>query len=98
MNRPGFQLLIHAMWPAWLFLAVVVFISFGFLVVFWSCRRSQNRTKQPKAAKLGQVLFYFKGHFTGTKQPWLKNLVRCDFGSLIALFFSRKRLFVHFLI
>ena len=105
MNRPGFQLLIHATWPAWLFLAVVVFICFGFfvlffgfLVVFWICRRSQNRTKQPKAAKLGQVLFYFKGHFTETKQPWLKNSVRCDFGSLIVLFFSRERLFVHFLI
>ena len=75
-----------------------LWVFFGFLVIFWICRRSQNRTKQPKAAKLGQVLFYFKGHFTETKQPWLKNLVRCDFGSLIALFFSRKRLFVHFLI
>ena len=74
------------------------FFFLVFLVVFWICRRSQNRTKQPKAAKLGQVLFYFKGHFTETKQPWLKNSVRCDFGSLIALFFSRKRLFVHFLI
>ena len=68
------------------------FLFFGFLVVFWICRRSQNRTKQPKAAKLGQVLFYFKGHFTETKQPWLKNSVRCNFGSLIALlcFFSKR--------